>query len=66
MAGVAGIIMIDIKQLEIALQKATERAIKIHDALDVPYITSRDGKVVEMSHGEIIREIEFQTQKLEL
>lgn len=47
--------MIDVDKLESALKKATERAIKIHNALDVPFITSYNGKIVEMLHNEVIR-----------
>lgn len=50
--------MIDIEQLEYFLKQATERAIKIHDALDIPYITANNNQIVEMLHGEVIRVIE--------
>jgi hypothetical protein len=50
--------MIDIEKLEQAFQQATERAIKIHDALDIPYVTANNNQVVEMLHGEVIRVIE--------
>jgi hypothetical protein len=50
--------MIDIEKLELAFQQATERAIKIHDALDIPYVTANNNQVVEMLHGEVIRVIE--------
>jgi hypothetical protein len=51
--------MIDIEQLENFLKQATERAIKIHDALDIPYITTNNNQIVEMLHGEVIRVIEL-------
>ncbi len=50
--------MIEIEQLQEAFRQATERAIKIHEALEVPYITSHHGQVVEMLHGEVVRIIE--------
>ncbi|MEI6706357.1 MAG: hypothetical protein WCK96_04375 [Methylococcales bacterium] len=50
--------MIDIEQLEYFLKQATERSIKIHDALDIPYITANNNQIVEMLHGEVIRVIE--------
>ncbi len=50
--------MIEIERLQEAFRQARERAIKIHEALEVPYITSHHGQVVEMLHGEIIRVIE--------
>lgn len=48
---------IDVDKLELAFKKATERAIKIHNALDVPFITAYNGKIVEMSHNKVIRVI---------
>jgi hypothetical protein len=50
--------MIDVKKLEHAFQQATARAIKLHDALDIPYITGHNGQAVEMSHGKVLRVIE--------
>jgi hypothetical protein len=50
--------MIDIEQLQTAFKQATERAIKLHDALDIPYITGHNGQAVEMSHGKVLRVIE--------
>lgn len=50
--------MIDIEKLEQIFQQATERAIKIHDALDIPYVTTNNNQVVEMLHGKVIRIIE--------
>lgn len=49
--------MINIEKAQEAGRKASERAIKIHDALDVPYITNHDGDTVEMSHGKVLRVI---------
>lgn len=46
--------MIDVEQLEHAFKQATERAIKIHEALDVPYVTTYNGQVVEILHGKVI------------
>jgi hypothetical protein len=51
--------MIDIEKLEQAFQQATERAIKIHDALDIPYVTTNNNHIVEMLHGKVIRVIEL-------
>ena len=50
--------MIDIQKLELVFQRATEQAIKIHEALDIPYVTANDGQAVEMLHGNILRVIE--------
>jgi hypothetical protein len=50
--------MIDIEQLKYFLKQATERAIKIHDALDISYITANNNQIVEMLHGEVIRVVE--------
>ena len=49
--------MMSIEKAQEAQRKASERAIKIHDALDVPYITNRDGDTVEMLHGKVLRVI---------
>jgi len=50
--------MIAVERLQEAFRQATERAIKIHEALEVPYITAHNGQAVEMLHGEIMRVIE--------
>ncbi len=50
--------MVDIEELQNMRQKVFERTVKIHDAMDVPYVTSSGKQVVEMSHGKIIRVIE--------
>ncbi len=50
--------MTNIKELENLHRQASEQAIKIHNALDVPYVTMRGNQAVEMLHGEVIRVIE--------
>ncbi|BCG63386.1 MAG: hypothetical protein methR_P1096 [Methyloprofundus sp.] len=50
--------MIDIDKLQQLRKQATERAIKLHDALDIPYITKQNGNAVEMSHGKVLKVIE--------
>jgi hypothetical protein len=50
--------MIEIERLQETFRQAMERAIKIHEALEIPYITSHHGQVVEMLHGEVVRVIE--------
>jgi len=50
--------MINTEKLLDAQSRAAERAIKIHDALDIPYIGEKDGMVVEMSHGQVLRVID--------
>jgi len=50
--------MINIKQLRKIRRQASCRAIKIHDAMDVPYITTQGTKIVEMQHGKVTRIIE--------
>ncbi len=52
--------MIDIEKLKQLREQATERAIKLHDALDIPYITEKNGKAVEMSHGKVLKIIELE------
>jgi len=47
--------MIDIDKLKQLRKKATERAIKLHDAFDIPYITEQNGHAVEMSHGKVLK-----------
>lgn len=47
--------MIDIEKLKQACQQATEHAIKLHDAFDVPYIIEHDGQIVEMLHGKVLK-----------
>ena len=50
--------MIDIEKLKQLREQATERAVKLHDALDIPYITEQNGDAVEMSHGKVLKVIE--------
>jgi len=50
--------MINIEKLKLAGKQASERAIKLHDALDIPYITEQNGDAVEMSHGKVLKIIE--------
>ena len=50
--------MIDIEKLKQLREQASERAIKLHDALDIPYITEQNGDAVEMSHGKVLKVIE--------
>ena len=50
--------MIDIEKLRQLREQATEGAIKLHDALDIPYITEQNGDAVEMSHGKVLKVIE--------
>ncbi len=50
--------MIDIEKLKQLREQATERAVKLHDALDIPYITEQNGNAVEMSHGKVLKVIE--------
>jgi len=50
--------MIDIEKLKDLRRQASERAIKLHNALDIPYITGQDGEAVEMLHGKILKVLE--------
>jgi len=50
--------MIDLEKLRLATKQATERAIKLHDAFDIPYVTEFNGDAVEMSHGKVLKVIE--------
>ena len=50
--------MIELERLEAVFQQARERALKLHEALEIPYITAYHGQIVEMLHGEIIQVIE--------
>ena len=50
--------MIDIEKLKQLREQATERAVKLHDAFDIPYITEFNGDAVEMSHGKVLKVIE--------
>jgi len=50
--------MIDLEKLRLAAKQATERAIKLHDAFDIPYVTEFNGDAVEMSHGKVLKVIE--------
>jgi len=54
--------MIDIEKLKELREQATERAIKLHNALDIPYITEQNGDAVEMSHGKVLKVIEPKTK----
>jgi len=49
---------IDVESLKLAHHRAVTRAIKIHDALDIPYVTRRNQQLVEMLHGKILRVID--------
>lgn len=37
---------------------ASERAIKIHEALNIPYVMEYQGQVVEMLHGKVLKVID--------
>jgi len=50
--------MIDIEKLKSLRKQASERAIKLHNALDIPYITDQDGAAVEMLHGKVLKVLE--------
>jgi len=50
--------MIDIEKLKDLRKQASERAIKLHNALDIPYITGQDGDAVEMLHGKVLKILE--------
>jgi len=50
--------MIDLEKLKLAGKQATERAIKLHDAFNIPYIIEQNGDAVEMSHGKVLKIIE--------
>ena len=54
--------MIDIEKLKKLRLQASERAIKLHNALDIPYITEQNGDAVEMSHGKVLKIIEPKTK----
>ena len=49
--------MINIEQLKNGRQLASERAIKIHEALNIPYVTEYQGQIVEMLHGKVLKVI---------
>ncbi len=51
--------LIDTGKIAEAGQQAAERAIKIHDALDIPYVTCKDDQPVIMSHGQVLEIIQF-------
>ena len=50
--------MINIEQLQKGRKMASERAIKIHEALNIPYVMEYQGQVVEMLHGKVLRVID--------
>ena len=50
--------MINIEQLQKGRKNASERAIKIHEALNIPYVMEYQGQVVEMLHGKVLTVIE--------
>jgi hypothetical protein len=49
--------MINIEQLQQGRKDASERAIRIHEALNIPYVTEYQGQVVEMLHGKVLKVI---------
>ncbi len=50
--------MNEIEQLKKLGKQAQEQAIKIHEALDIPYVTELNGQVVKMLHGKVLKVIE--------